>query len=108
MRPRLTLPAARQNVRAMRIVLVLVLSVTALSACGLRGALERPVPLWGDPPNEGPLDPRTLKAAEEAAAAEKARKDAEAKAEDEARRQRLEQMATPPAAPPATTTPAQQ
>lgn len=87
-----------------RTLLVLALSVTALSACGLRGPLERPVPLWGDPPNEGPLDPRTLKAAQEAAAAEKARKDAEQKAEDEARRERLQQQATPPA----TTTPAQQ
>ncbi len=98
MHPRLTLPAARQNVRAMRTLLVLALSVTALSACGLRGPLERPVPLWGNPPSEGPNDPRVLKAAKEAADAEKARKDAEQKAEDEARRQRLEQQATPPAA----------
>lgn len=56
-------------------------------------------PLWGNPPNEGPLDPRTIKAAEEAAAAEKARKDAERKAADAARRQELEQQATPPATP---------
>jgi hypothetical protein len=54
----------------------------ALSACGLRGDLERPVPLWGNPPNEGPLDPRTIKAAEEAAAAEKARQDAEREARE--------------------------
>ena len=104
MRPRLTLQPARQNVRAMRTVLVLLLAVSALSACGLRGQLERPVPLWGNPPSEGPSDPRTLKAAKEAADAEKARKDAEQKAEDEARRQRLEQQATPPSS----TTPAQQ
>ena len=38
---------------------------SALAAgCGLRGDLERPPPLWGDPPNEGPLDPRTLREAE--------------------------------------------
>lgn len=91
-----------------RTVLLLALSVTALSACGLRGRLERPVPLWGNPPNEGANDPRTIKAAKEAADAEKARKDAEQKAEDEARRQRLEQQATPPATAPAATTPAQQ
>lgn len=81
----------------MRTVLVLLLSVSALSACGLRGELVRPVPLWGNPPNEGPLDPRTIKAAEEAAAAEKAKKDADRKAADEQRRRELEQQATPPA-----------
>lgn len=26
------------------------LSALALAACGLRGNLERPGPLWGDPP----------------------------------------------------------
>jgi hypothetical protein len=54
-----------------------VLAVSLLSACGLRGDLERPVPLWGNPPNEGPNDPRTIKAAEEAAQAEKERQEAE-------------------------------
>ena len=83
----------------MRTSLLLLLSLTALSACGLRGPLERPVPLWGDPPNEGALDPRTIQAAKEAAEAEKAREDAERKAADEARRQQLEQQATPPATP---------
>jgi len=83
----------------MRTSLLLLLSLTALSACGLRGDLVRPVPLWGNPPNEGPLDPRTIKAAEEAAAAEKARQDAERKATDDARRQQLQQQATPPATP---------
>ena len=62
-------------------------------------AKQRATPLWGNPPNEGPLDPRTIKAAEEAAAAEKARKDAERKAADAARRQELEQQAPPPATP---------
>lgn len=65
----MTLLAARQNVRAMRTVLLLVLSVSALSACGLRGELVRPEPMWGNPPNEGPLDPRSIRAAEEAARA---------------------------------------
>ncbi|MBU6318102.1 MAG: hypothetical protein KGS00_00495 [Alphaproteobacteria bacterium] len=38
---------------------------SALAAgCGLRGDLERPPPLWGDPPREGPLDPRTVREAE--------------------------------------------
>jgi hypothetical protein len=64
------------------------LAVAMLSACGLRGGLERPVPLWGNPPNEGLLDPRTIKAAEEKAKAEAERK----AAEEEAARQ---QPATP-------------
>lgn len=58
----------------------------ALSACGLKGDLERPVPLWGNPPNEGPTDPRTIKAQEEEEArrkaAEAAAEEAERKAEE--------------------------
>ncbi len=81
-----------------RIVLALA-GLAALSACGLRGDLVRPVPMWGDPPNEGLSDPRTIKAAEEAAAAEKAKQDAERKAADEERRRQLEQQMTPPAQP---------
>ena len=83
----------------MRNTLVLALCAALLSACGLRGDLVRPPPLWGNPPNEGPLDPRTIKAAEEAAAAEKARQDAERKAADEQRRKELQQQAQPPATP---------
>lgn len=83
-----------------RTTFALVLSAALLSACGLRGDLVRPVPLWGNPPNEGPTDPRTIKAAEEAAVAEKARQDAERKAADEQRRKELEQQATPPATTP--------
>ena len=81
-----------------RTAFALVLSAAALSACGLQGDLVRPVPMWGNPPNEGVSDPRTIKAAEEAAAAEKARKDAERKAADEQRQKDLQQQATPPAA----------
>ena len=76
----------------MRIALAF-LTVLPLCACGLRGDLERPVPLWGNPPNEGPLDPRTIKAAEEKAKAEAERK----KAEEEAARQQQQQ--TTPATP---------
>lgn len=65
-----------------RAVVAIAMGAFALSACGLRGDLERPVPLWGNPPNEGPLDPRTIKAAEEAAAAEQARQDAEREARE--------------------------
>jgi len=83
----------------MRTAIALLAGLALLSACGLRGQLERPVPLWGNPPNEGPLDPRTIKAAEEAAEAEKVKKAAEQKAADEARRQQLEQQATPLATP---------
>lgn len=66
------------------------ISLVSLSACGLRGSLERPVPLWGNPPNEGPRDPRTLKEAEEKAKAEAARREAEERGEQPA-----EQPATP-------------
>ena len=81
----------------MRTVLVLLLSLTALSACGLRGELERPVPLWGDPPNEGPNDPRTLKAEEERKAAEDAAREEREAAEAAARAAR--QPAPAPASP---------
>ena len=43
-----------------RLVLAL-LGAALLSACGLRGELERPEPLWGDPPISGPDDPRAEK-----------------------------------------------
>ncbi|MDP3738337.1 MAG: lipoprotein [Hyphomonadaceae bacterium] len=65
-----------------RIGLALAFSTMTLAACGLRGDLERPVPLFGNPPNEGPSDPRTIKAAEEAAKAEKERQDAERRAQE--------------------------
>jgi hypothetical protein len=65
----------------------LCLCALSLSACGLKGRLERPVPLWGNPPNEGPLDPRTIKAAEEKAKADKEREAAEKAARDAAQTQ---------------------
>lgn len=68
----------------MRTVLVLAVSLVALAGCGLRGDLVRPMPLWGDPPLDGLDDPRVIKAAEEAAAAEEARLDAERRAQREA------------------------
>jgi hypothetical protein len=55
-----------------------------LGACGLRGDLVRPVPLWGNPPNEGPNDPRTLKAAEDKAKADRAAREAQQPAADSA------------------------
>lgn len=85
----------------MRTVLLLAASVLALSACGLRGELVRPVPLWGDPPNEGPNDPRTIKAEEDRKAADKAAREAQQRADDEARRLALEQQAQQPTATPA-------
>jgi hypothetical protein len=89
----------------MRTVLLLAASVLALSACGLRGELVRPVPMWGDPPNEGPNDPRTLKAEEDRKAADRAARDAQQRADDAANRKALEQQVQPPAAtPPVPTT----
>jgi hypothetical protein len=56
--------------------LAFVAAACLLSACGLRGDLERPVPLWGNPPDEGPLDPRNIRKADEEAAAKKAEEEA--------------------------------
>jgi predicted small lipoprotein YifL len=33
-------------------LMLIVLSTLAVSACGLRGTLERPPPMWGDAPEE--------------------------------------------------------
>lgn len=60
-----------------RTALALLAGAVLLSACGLQGDLERPVPLWGNPPDEGPLDPRNIKKAEEEAAARKAEEEAD-------------------------------
>ena len=38
---------------------------SSLAACGLKGDLERPEPLFGDPPIDGPTDPRVLNKVEE-------------------------------------------
>jgi hypothetical protein len=59
-----------------RVGFALVMATIMLAGCGLKGGLERPVPLWGNPPNEGPNDPRTIKAREEAEAKKKAEEDA--------------------------------
>jgi len=69
------------------LLILLPAAALALSACGLKGDLERPVPLWGNPPNEGPNDPRTLKAQEEARARQKAAEEAERNAADAAETQ---------------------
>jgi hypothetical protein len=76
-----------------------------LGACGLRGGLERPVPMWGNPPNEGPLDPRSIKEAEAKAKAEKERKAAEDAAARQQQQQQLQQQVTPPTPTPTPTPP---
>jgi hypothetical protein len=83
----------------MRTVLVLLLSVSALSGCGLQCDLVRPMPLWGDPPLDGPDDPRVIAAAEAAAKAEEERRDAERRDADEARREELEAQTAPAPSP---------
>jgi predicted small lipoprotein YifL len=83
----------------MRTILLLAVSLTALAGCGLRGDLVRPVPLWGDPPNEGPNDPRTLKAEEERRAAADAAEAERDRAEAAAEREALDAQTAPPAAP---------
>jgi len=84
----------------MRTALLLVVSLTALAGCGLKGDLVRPVPLWGDPPNEGPNDPRTLKAEEDRRAAAEAAKAESDRAEAAAEREALETQTAPPATTP--------
>ena len=83
----------------MRTILLLAVSLTALAGCGIRGDLVRPVPLWGDPPNEGPNDPRTLKAEEDRRAAADAAEAEGDRAEAAAEREALDAQTTPPAAP---------
>ncbi|HEX5008742.1 MAG TPA: lipoprotein [Hyphomonadaceae bacterium] len=61
----------------MRTAIAVLAGLFLLSACGLKGDLERPVPMWGNPPDEGPLDPRNIKKAEEEAAARKAQEEAD-------------------------------
>jgi predicted small lipoprotein YifL len=36
--------------------MLIILSTLAVSACGLRGTLERPPPMWGDAPEESNED----------------------------------------------------
>jgi len=108
MTPELDPPAAASDCAGMRKVLLAIVTLTALAGCGLQGDLVRPVPLWGDPPNEGPNDPRTLKAEEDRKAADRAAREAQQRATDEANRRALEQQVQPPAAapaPPASPTP---
>ena len=78
--------------------------VVGLCSCGLQGRPERPVPLWGNPPSEGPDDPRTLKAEKDRSDADKAKKKADQAAERAKRAS--DAAATTPA--PSTTTPAPQ
>lgn len=58
-------------------------AMLALSACGLQGDLKRPDPLWGNPPLDGPTDPRVIRQLEEE---ERIRAEQEAAAEEAARR----------------------
>lgn len=58
-----------------------VFAALTVAGCGLRGDLVRPVPLFGNPPIEGPNDPRVLKEQEEKAKAAKQREEAEERAQ---------------------------
>ena len=83
-----------------RIALAVVLAPLALSACGLRGDLARPMPMWGNPPRVDAADPRTLKENEERVAAERARLAAEREAARQAEMDELRRAGEMPAAPP--------
>ncbi len=67
--------------------LPLLAAILALSACGLQGDLKRPDPLWGNPPLDGPSDPRVIRQLEEE---ERVRAEQEAAADEAARRAELE------------------
>lgn len=83
--------------------IALALAALALTAgCGLRGDLKRDVPLWGNPPNEGPNDPRVLREQEQARQAEDARKEAE---RAQRRQEREAERAAAAASPTPTATP---
>jgi hypothetical protein len=83
-----------------RIVLAIGLAAILACGCGLRGRLERPVPLWGNPPSEGANDPREVKKRMDEEAAKKKQE-----AADKAARQQQEQQQQQ-AAPSAPATPA--
>lgn len=74
----------------MKPVIITTLAILSLSACGLQGDLKRPDPLWGDPPLDGPTDPRVIRQLEEE---ERIRAEAEAAAEEAARQAELEAAA---------------
>jgi hypothetical protein len=84
--------------------LLLVSLLLPLSACGLRGELVRPVPAWGDPPLEGPNDPRVLKEKADKAQADKDAKAAQ-RAKENAERDAAAAAASPTPAPSASPTP---
>lgn len=65
-----------------RSVVAFALAALLLSACGLRGELKRPGPMFGNPPLEGPNDPRVLAEKDAKAKADKDRKAAERQKED--------------------------
>jgi predicted small lipoprotein YifL len=59
-----------------RVGCALAAAITMLAGCGLKGDLDRPPPLWGNPPNEGENDPRTIKARQDAEAKRQADQEA--------------------------------
>ena len=79
-----------------RIVLAIGLAAMLASSCGLRGDLERPVPLWGNPPSEGYNDPREVKKRKDEEAAKKKQEAADKAAREAEEKQ---QQATTPATP---------
>jgi hypothetical protein len=91
--------------RAFLLACAVLIAAPVLSACGLQGKPTRPVPLWGNPPNEGAKDPRTLKIQKDKENAEKARKKAE---QEKARADRAAQEAQQPAPAAPATPPAPQ
>lgn len=68
------------------LLLSLICAAGVLDGCGLKGRLDRPPPMWGNPQDEGPSDPRHVKERRDAAAASKAAKHQEQEEEEAQRR----------------------
>jgi hypothetical protein len=85
-----------------RTAFALVCALPLLAACGLQGDLKRPGPLWGNPPLDGPTDPRVI-AQEEARQAEEDERERAERAAARAAEAAAADAATipPPAADPA-------
>ncbi len=76
-----------------------IVALAILSACGLQGDLKRPPPLWGNPPLDGPTDPRVIAQEEARQAEQEERERAERAARRAAEAAAAEAAVTPPSTP---------
>jgi hypothetical protein len=79
-----------------RTAFAFVCALPMIAACGLQGDLKRPAPLWGNPPLDGPTDPRVIAQEEARKAAEDERERAERAARRAEAAAAAEAATTPP------------